>query len=68
MADQVADRQAAVVVAVDGLPVALAPFERVEHPSPAELVLAPLGVAAADQFEGFGGRWHQKTCRAGTRA
>ena len=65
--DQVADRQAAVVVAVDGLAVALAPFEGVEQPSPAELVLAPLGMAAADQFEGFGGRGHQNTCRALTR-
>ena len=43
-----------------GLAVALAPFEGVEQPSPAELVFTPFGVAATDQFQRLFGWWQRK--------
>ena len=67
MADKVPDRKATVVVPVDRLSVPLASFERVEEPTPAELMLTPLGMAAADQFKGFGILSHQRILRPGTR-
>jgi hypothetical protein len=66
VADEVADRKAAMVVAVNGLAVPLAPFEGVEQPSPAELMFAPLRMSAADQVDRVGGGWHQKTLLAET--
>ena len=39
---------AAVVVAIDRLAVTFAPFKGVEHPSPSEVMLAPLFMAAEE--------------------